>query len=97
MAYGTIYYFAGGTKEQYEAALAVVHPSRDTLPKGQLFHAAGPSPGGWTVMAVHDSKETWERFRNEILMPRLQQGIPGGFKTPPQETVFELRNFMKSS
>jgi hypothetical protein len=95
MAYCVVHHFPGGTKEQYEAALPVVHPSRTTLPKGQIFHAAGPSAGGWTIVAVHDSKESWERFRNEILMPKMQQGIKGSFTTPPQETVFEVDNLQK--
>jgi len=92
MAYGVVHHFPGGTKEQYEASIAAVHPSRDSLPKGQIFHAAGPSDGGWTIVAIHDSKETWESFRDGILMPRMQQGIEGGFTAPPQETVFEVYN-----
>jgi hypothetical protein len=92
MAYGIIHYFPGGTKEQYEASLAAVHPNRNSLPKGQIFHAAGPSAGGWTILAIHDSKESWERFRDDILLPRLQQGVKGGFTTPPQETAFEVYN-----
>jgi hypothetical protein len=90
MAYGIVHHFAGGTKEQYEATLAAVHPDRDSLPEGQTFHAAGASTGGWTVVAIHDSKESWNRFRDGILMPRLQQGIKGGFTTPPEETTFEV-------
>ena len=95
MAYGIVHYFPGGTEQQYEAALAVVHPSRNSLPKGQLFHAAGPSVAGWTIMGVFDSKENWERFRDDVLMPRMQQGIKGGFTTPPQETAFDVHNFVK--
>jgi len=92
MAYGIVHHFPGGTQEQYEASLAAVHPSRDTLPDGQTFHAAGPSDGGWTIFAVHDSKESWERFRDDTLMPRLQEGIEGGLAGPPQETAFEIHN-----
>jgi hypothetical protein len=92
MAYGVVHHFPGGTREQYEASLAAVHPSRASLPAGQIFHAAGPSAGGWTIVAVHESKESWERFRDGILMPRFQQGIDGGFTTPPQETAFEVEN-----
>ena len=92
MAYAIVHHFPGGTKEQYEAALGVVHPSRERLPEGQIFHAAGPSAGGWTIVAVHESKESWERFRDGILMPRFQQGIPGAFTTMPQETGFEVYN-----
>ena len=89
MAYGIVHHFPGGTQAQYEATLAAVHPG-EGLPDGQTFHAAGASAGGWTVVAVHDSKESWERFRDNVLMPKLQQGVEGGFTTPPQETTIDL-------
>jgi hypothetical protein len=90
MAFGVVHHFPGGTKEQYEASIAAVHPSLDELPQGQTFHAAGPSDGGWTIMAVHESRESWERFRDDILMPRMQAGIEGGFASPPEETEIDL-------
>jgi hypothetical protein len=92
MAYGIVHHFPGGTKENYEASIAAVHPSDGSLPEGQVFHAAGPSEGGWTIMAVHESKESWERFRDGILMPRMQQGIEGGFLAPPHETPVDIYN-----
>ena len=92
MAYGIVHRFPGGTQEQYEASIAVVHPSDGGLPEGQLFHAAGPSSEGWTIVAIHDSQESWERFRDEILMPSLSRGIEGGFRAPPQETSFTVHN-----
>ncbi|HET7744553.1 MAG TPA: hypothetical protein VFK76_07405 [Gaiellaceae bacterium] len=92
MAYGIVHHFPGGTEEQYEASIAAVHPSRDTLPEGQIFHAAGPSAGGWTIVAIHDSKESWEQFRDNTLMPQMQAGIEGGFPTPPEESAFEVYN-----
>jgi hypothetical protein len=91
-AYAIIHHFPGGTKAQYAASIAAVHPSKGSLPKGQIFHAAGASAGGWTIVAVHDSKASWERFRDDVLIPRMQQGIKGGFKTPPQETPFVVQN-----
>jgi hypothetical protein len=90
VAYGIVHHFPGGTKLQYEASIAAVHPSDGSLPDGQIFHAAGPSTGGWTIMAVHESRESWERFRDNILMPRMQQGIEGGFSSPPQETAIDV-------
>lgn len=92
MAYGVVHFFPGGTREQYEASIAAVHPSRDQLPAGQIYHAAGPSEGGWTVVAIHDTKEHWEQFRDNILLPRMQQGIAGGFTAPPEEQAFEVYN-----
>ena len=92
MAYGVVHFFSGGTKEQYEASIAAAHPDRTTLPEGQIYHAAGPSQGGWTVIAIHDSRESWERFRDEVLMPRLKEGVEGGFTAPPEERTFEVYN-----
>lgn len=92
MAYGVVHYFPGGTKEQYEASIAAVHPDANTLPEGQIFHAAGATEGGWAIVAIHDSEESWRRFRDDILMPRLKQGIEGGFTTPPVETAFGVHN-----
>ena len=92
MAYGIVHQFAGGTEEQYRASMAAVHPSDGSLPPGQTFHIAGPSAGGWTIVAVHESRESWEQFRDGTLMPRMQAGIEGGFEAPPQEATFEVSN-----
>jgi hypothetical protein len=94
MAYGIVHHFPGGTKEQYDASLRAVHPSDGSLPDGQVFHAAGASDGGWTIVAIHDSQASWERFRDEILMPKLQAGVEGGFPTPPQETTIDIVNLV---
>ena len=67
---------------------------RPGSPAGQIFHAAGPSDGGWTIVAVHESQQSWESFRDDILMPRLQAGISGGFASPPNETVFDVASLV---
>jgi len=92
MAYGIVHQFPGGTKEQYEASIAAVHPADGSLPDGQIFHAAGPSADGWTIVAIHDSQESWERFRDGTLLPALAAGIEGGFAAHPQETAFTVVN-----
>src|SRR4051794_10088948 len=94
MAFGIVHHFPGGTKENYEASIAAVHPGEGQLPEGQIFHAAGPSPGGWTIVAVHESQASWEKFRDDILLPRLRAGIEGGFSTPPEETEIDLYKVM---
>jgi len=92
MAYGIVHRFPGGTKEQYEESIAVVHPSDGSLPEGQIFHAAGPSADGWVIVAIHDSQESWERFRDENLIGVMRSDIETGFPTPPQETTFTVHN-----
>ena len=42
MAYLMTHFWPGGTEEQYRTMISVVHPS-DGLPKGQVYHAAGPT------------------------------------------------------
>lgn len=79
MAYVIVNDFEGGTREQYDATTAVVHPVGG-LPAGQTHHYAGPSTNGWVVIAVWGSKEIWEKFRDETLLPAFQgQGsvLPG--------------------
>ena len=66
------------------------YPSDGSLPEGQVWHVAGPSADGWTIVAIHDSKDSWEKFRDGIVMPRLEAGIDGGFAAPPEETTFEV-------
>jgi len=92
MAYGIVHRFPGGTKEQYDASIAAVHPAGGGLPDGQIFHAAGASDGGWTIVAIHESQESWERFRDDTLMPRMEAGIKGGFELPPEEIALDVYN-----
>jgi hypothetical protein len=96
MSYGIVHKFKGGTKAQYEATVATVHPADGSLPPGQLLHFAGPSDDGWTIVAIHESQADWEAFRDNTLLPRLQQGVDGGFDTPPEETAFEITNEVRA-
>ena len=90
MPYGVMHFFAGGTQDQYEASIAAVHPGAGQLPAGQIFHAAGPSEGGWSIMAIHDTQESWETFRDTTLIPSMAAGIAGGFTAPPEERVVDI-------
>jgi len=90
MAYTIVNRFKGGNKDQYEAAIARVHPA-EGLPEGQTIHVAGQADGEWFVVAVWDSKDSWERFRNETLLPGLQE-TEGTFDGPPEESAFEVHN-----
>ena len=91
MAYGVVHRFAGGTEDQYRASIAAVHPS-DRQREAPCPSGRGATDDGWIIVAVHDSQQSWEQFRDGILMPRTQEGIEGGFEGPPEETAFEVRN-----
>jgi len=53
MAYGIAHFFPGGTKTQYEATMIAMNGKLGVIPEGQIFHAAGPSAGGWQIVGVH--------------------------------------------
>jgi hypothetical protein len=93
MSFGIVHRFAGGTQEQYENTIKVVHPDGGKwLPEGQTLHVAGLSDDGWVVVAVRHSQASWEHFRDTTLMPglaKVQNGLPG----PPEEIAFEVRKF----
>ncbi len=95
MAYVISHFYEGGTEPQYQAVLDAVHPSNG-LPAGQLYHVAGPADGGWLVVAVWDSKASFDSFVNDMLMPALQKGVDGGFAGPPQERAAEVANEVKA-
>jgi hypothetical protein len=84
------HFYEGGTKDQYDAVVAAAHP-KGGLPPGQVYHAAGPTDGGWLVIAVWDSKDSCDTFVSSTLLPALQK-TSGGFAGPPQERTAEVAN-----
>jgi len=51
---------------QYNATVAVMH---NPWPKGQLYHAAGPADGGVLIAAVWETKDRFDRFLRDRVMP----------------------------
>jgi hypothetical protein len=92
MAFLITHFFEGGTEAQYRVILDAAHPGGQ-LPAGQTYHAAGPTQGGWLIAAVWDSRESFDRFTNDTLVPVLQS-TEGGFAGPPQERVAEIANLV---
>ncbi len=87
MTYMRLHFWSGGTEEQYLATTAVVHPA-DGLPAGEHYHVAGPTEGGFLLTTVWDSKQSWERFVNDVLLPSLP--VEGGFTVKPEERGAEV-------
>ena len=92
MSYLITHFYEGGTEEQYQAVVDAVHPAGG-LPPGQTYHAAGPTEDGWLIAAVWDSKDAFDRFSSETLMPALSN-VSGGFSGPPQRRNAEVANLV---
>ncbi len=92
VAFLITHFWPGGTDAQYQATVKVVHPANG-LPNGQSYHAAGPTEGGYLIAAVWDSKEAFERFVQQALLPALPT-IKGGFIGAPQERTCEIASLV---
>jgi hypothetical protein len=75
----------GGEQAFYEQVTSRVMPGNQ-LPDGCLDHIAGPTDGGWRVITVWDSDEQFERFRNETLIPAMQEAGAGESVSPSIQT-----------
>jgi hypothetical protein len=87
----------GGSQEMYEQVGEKMFGTRSSdfasvdAPDGLLMHTAGPSEDGWYVYDVWQSKEHFDRFVHDRLMPALQEmGAPPG--EPPQ--TYEIYNLV---
>lgn len=75
----------GGSQDLYEQVTNRVMPGGQ-LPEGCRDHIAGPIEGGWRVITVWESEDQFNRFRNEKLIPTLQEeggGVAPEIKTDP--------------
>jgi hypothetical protein len=91
MAVGIRLKFDGGTQENYDAAHGIMEIDTDP-PEGMIVHAAGPVEGGWGVIDFWESREAFDRFVGDRLMPRLQGLGDRGFPNPPDVREFSVHN-----
>ena len=85
MAVGVLMEFPGVTREQYDQLVQDLDLSGPL--EGVLIHMCAPTPdGGWRTVDVWESQEAFERFANELLIPRAQAL---GFPQPSKRKFFE--------
>jgi hypothetical protein len=97
MAIGVVFEFPGVTQAKYEEVVdqfmgrgRQFNKLADWPVKGVLMHIAGPMQGGWRVVDVWESEESFRRF-GEVLMPMAAKiGFP---MTEPK--IFPLFKFIK--
>jgi hypothetical protein len=62
-------------------------------PAGMLVHTAGFTGNGFRIFEVWESREDFERFLNETLMPIVQDIAPTDDRQP-DVTIYELHGFV---
>ena len=92
MAVAMIMEFPGGTQDGYDKILQNLGMGRgsEELPRGLIFHVAGPTPNGWQVVDVWESRADFDRFFAEKLGPaiRLSGVVPA---TPTEFPVYNIQ------
>ena len=71
----------GGSQDIYDQVTGKVMPDGQ-LPEGCQVHIAGPAEGGWRVITGWESEDRFEQFRNEKLIPALQEAGEGDRVAP---------------
>lgn len=98
MAVGMLLAGEGVTEESYkqltEAMFGNYPMSQDQSPDGLLLHTAGPGDQGWYVYDIWESREHFQRFADEKLMPAIaSSGAGGGAQLQPQ--FFPIESLVK--
>jgi len=62
----------GADQSVYDEVSPRVMPD-SRLPDGCQLHIAGPTDDGWRVITVWDSEEQFQAFRDQKLIPALQE------------------------
>jgi hypothetical protein len=81
----------GLTAEMYEAVSARAMSGKE-LPEGCQLHIAGPVEQGWRVITVWDSREAFDLFREEKLLPAIREvaGDEGRAEVEPEINPIHL-------
>ena len=82
--------------QMYDGVSAEMDIENDP-PAGLIFHWAGEVDGKWTVTNVWESRDAYDRFRQERLLPAIEK-VSG--RTPdegpqPTTTEFAVHDYVK--
>ena len=80
--------------EGYDAVSAEMNLA-DSPPDGLLFHWAGEIDGEWTITGVWESREAYDRFERDLLVPAIVKVT--GSQPEGQATVdeFPVHDYLK--
>jgi hypothetical protein len=64
------------------------------MPEGLRVHSAGFTGNGFRIFEIWDSKEQFDRFLEDRLLPMIMEQEANQSPTPPTTLVYELHNYM---
>ena len=96
MAFARIAVFPGGTEAHHRTivdALGDAHVD----PEGRILFAAGPTPEGWQILQVWESREQLDRWVEAHLGNAFARAGDRGYPAPPRITDFDLSDLTLAS
>lgn len=87
---------SGPGTEAYDGVMAAMGMADDP-PPGLIFHWAGEVDGEWTVNNLWESREAFERFREERLFPAVRAvvGVDPASGRQPTITEFAVHDYVR--
>jgi len=69
----------------------------ERMPEGLIFHWAGYVDGKWTITDIWESRQDFDTFRDELLLPAVEKVAGTDPRTGPQPTITEhpVHNYVK--
>jgi hypothetical protein len=82
--------------DMYDGVNAAMDIENDP-PGGLIFHWAGEVDGKWTITDVWETRDAYDRFRDERLFPAIQKvsGMDPAAGPQPTITEFAVHNYVK--
>jgi hypothetical protein len=83
--------YRGGTTEQYDETIKAMGLTAGGRHPGALFHWVTKTDSGIRVTDVWESREEWERFLHEQVIP---VGTSAGLPAPEESRYFDVHNYL---
>ena len=86
----------GAGPDLYDGVQAVLDVANNP-PDGLIFHWAGEVDGKWTITDVWETRQAYDTFRDQRLVPALQKvsGMDAASGPQPTITEFVVHNYFK--
>jgi hypothetical protein len=86
----------GAGPDMYDGVEAVLDVGNNP-PDGLIFHWAGEVDGKWTITDVWETRQAFDTFREQRLLPTLQKvsGMDPAAGPQPTITEFTVHNYFK--
>ncbi len=90
MVTGVLLEFQGMGESEYDRVIETLRSDLNP-PLGGILHTAGPIPNGWRVFNIFESREAYEKFYNDRVVPALRQL---GISNPSRKEYYPIHNVL---